>query len=345
MTNETVLLSALVSGSAIKPDFQPQNNVQAYLAYLNGLNNPLPEPRTAEEVLLYNLCANGIGGGSSGTKITDMSYLFYDDARLDMLSKTYSLCDNVTDCGYCFSHCVDLTEFNSVGFPDTSKCESMAYMFDNCNYLVRVDMSHIRCDALKGFNGSGLNYTFRACWKLEEVIGFLHKSSAKPNTNKTFEGCSSLRRLVFAADCGEYAGTSIDISGCSFERSGMVELFNSLPAITVASKLTIKNNPCVTGILITTVPEGEYDEYIEDEATLRAVIAEYVKSEFADVRVENSDGDVVGFIPDYMENKIGEFVYPVRVSWGEHTYETSVEKLTDEDRAIATNKGWTLVET
>jgi hypothetical protein len=59
---------------------------------------------------------------------------------------------------------------------------------------------------------------------------------------------------VFAADCGEYAGTSIDISGCSFERSGMVELFNSLPAITVASKLTIKNNPCVTGILITTVP-------------------------------------------------------------------------------------------
>ena len=42
--------------------------------------------------------------------------------------------------------------------------------------------------------------------------------------------------------------------------------------------------------------------------------------------------------------KMGEFVYPVRVSWSEHTYEKSVIKLTDEDRAIATNKGWTLVE-
>lgn len=338
-------MSALVKGSKINPQFQPQNNKQAYLAYLNGLDISLPEPRTVEEMLLYKLCTDGIsGGGGSGAKITDMSYLFYSDGRLGILSDIYSLCDNVTDCGYCFSDCYDLTEFNSVGFPDTSKCGSMAYMFRDCSNLVRADMSHVRCDALKTVNGSGLNYTFRGCGKLEEVIGFLYKSSAKPNTNKTFEGCVSLRRLVFAADCGEYAGTSIDISGCSFERSGMVELFNSLPTITVASKLTIKLNPCVAGTLVITVPEGEYDEYIEDEATLRAVIAEYVKSEVADIRVENSDGEIIGFITDYMENKMGEFVYPVRVSWSEHTYETTVEKLTDEDRAIAENKGWTLVE-
>lgn len=67
MTNETALLSVLLSGAQIKPDFQPQNNKQAYLAYLCGLNIPLPEPRTVEETLLYNLCLNGgMGGGTTG---------------------------------------------------------------------------------------------------------------------------------------------------------------------------------------------------------------------------------------------------------------------------------------
>lgn len=338
-------MTALTNGAKIKPDFQPQNNKEAYLAYLCGADIALPEPRTAEEILLCKLCVDGIiVGGSGGTKITNMSYLFYRDSRLNILSEMYGLCHNVTDCGYCFSDCYDLTEFNSAGFPDTSICESIAYMFADCSNLVKADMSHIRCDALRSVNGSGLNYTFSSCGKLEEVVGFLYKSSAKPNTNKTFEGCTSLRRLVFAADCGSYAGTNIDISGCSFERSGMVELFNSLPIVTAACKLTISLNPCITGVSVVTVPGGEYDEYIEDEATLRAVIAENVKSDNADVIVEDGYGNVEAFIPHFIDDKIANLEYPVKVSWREHTYETSVEKLTDEDRAIAENKGWTLVE-
>lgn len=47
-------------------EFQPQNNKQAYLAYLCGAGNALPTPRSVEEVLLYNLCMNGgTGGGGS----------------------------------------------------------------------------------------------------------------------------------------------------------------------------------------------------------------------------------------------------------------------------------------
>lgn len=52
-------MKALKDGATINPKFQPQNNKQAYLAYLCGLNIALPEPRTAEEVLLYKLCADG----------------------------------------------------------------------------------------------------------------------------------------------------------------------------------------------------------------------------------------------------------------------------------------------
>ena len=58
MTNEITLLKALKDGATINPNFQPQNNKQAYLAYLCGLNIALPEPRTAEEILLCKLCVD-----------------------------------------------------------------------------------------------------------------------------------------------------------------------------------------------------------------------------------------------------------------------------------------------
>lgn len=64
MTNEEMLLRAL-NGEATADGavFQPQNNRQAYLAYLVGFDVSLPEPRTIEEALLYKLCMNRDGDG------------------------------------------------------------------------------------------------------------------------------------------------------------------------------------------------------------------------------------------------------------------------------------------
>lgn len=53
------MLKALKDGAKINPNFQPQNNKQAYLAYLCGLDIALPEPRTVEEILLCKLCTDG----------------------------------------------------------------------------------------------------------------------------------------------------------------------------------------------------------------------------------------------------------------------------------------------
>ena len=53
------MLKALKDGAKINPNFQPQNNKQAYFAYLCGLDIALPEPRTVEEILLCKLCTDG----------------------------------------------------------------------------------------------------------------------------------------------------------------------------------------------------------------------------------------------------------------------------------------------
>lgn len=75
MTNEITLLKALMDGRAIDTDFQPQNNVQAYLASLCGLDIALPEPRTAEEALLYSLCVNGgVAQGGGNRPAVNVSY-------------------------------------------------------------------------------------------------------------------------------------------------------------------------------------------------------------------------------------------------------------------------------
>ena len=66
------LLKAMVDGTPIA-EFQPQNNTQAYLAYLNGLDIELPEPRNNEEALLYKLCVDGIGVAPMSGVVLDFS--------------------------------------------------------------------------------------------------------------------------------------------------------------------------------------------------------------------------------------------------------------------------------
>ena len=69
MTNEEMLMRALMGEEMTATEFYPQNNKQAYLAYAVGLltdPDALPEPRTNEEVLLKQLCLTGTSGGGEG---------------------------------------------------------------------------------------------------------------------------------------------------------------------------------------------------------------------------------------------------------------------------------------
>lgn len=81
MSNETILLKALMDGTKIT-EFQPQNNTQAYLAYLCGADIALPAPRTNEEALLYKLCVDGMGVAQMSVGGVDLSYCSFDRAGM-----------------------------------------------------------------------------------------------------------------------------------------------------------------------------------------------------------------------------------------------------------------------
>lgn len=119
---------------------------------------------------------------------------------------------------------------------------SLPLMFSGCTALQRVSISI--AGTIVG--AVGFTNTFRNCVYLESVE---IKSPVRNLivSSTAFTNCLSLRRLVF--DAPRWTGNSIFIAGCNFDRSGLVELFASLPSITATTnKIFITGNPGVSDL-------------------------------------------------------------------------------------------------
>ena len=234
-TTEEMLLTALANGTTIA-EFQPQNNKQAYLAYLCGARNVLPTPRTVEEALLYNLCVNGgSSGGSADYEITHCDYLFEGD-RGELYEVWLPHIKSPESTRYMFYYSTGNPEIDMSGL-DCSQCEDFTSMFYARIDVSNMDMSNIR--------SSGANYMFAYC-EAEEIIGIGRNANINYNFRDFLMGVEGkrLRRLTispYAKGMNQY----VDISNCQFDREGMVEFFESLPA-TCTSTIKITGNPCVT---------------------------------------------------------------------------------------------------
>lgn len=229
----------MTEGTAINPAFQPQNNKQAYLAYLCGLNISLPSPRSVEEELLYNLCVNGGGGGGADFVITYCDHLF-DGERASLYSVLRPNIGKPTNAEYMFNEATGIDKIELSGI-DFSQCDEFRSMFYGAK-ISQIDVSSVDMSGIP--SGSGANYMFAYC-EAEEILGI----GRNVNINHRFRDFlmdigKSLRRLTFSP-YAKGMNQTIDISNCSFERSGMVELFNSLPS-TCSSTINITGNPCVT---------------------------------------------------------------------------------------------------
>ena len=136
---------------------------------------------------------------------------------------------------------------------DTSKVTNMSYMCNSCKYIKSIDLSRI--DTSKVENMTGI---FNYCQALTEILGFSATAAEGLNIGfpkgGQYSGTYALRRLTFRNDLpdGKYSiRSNIDIRYCSFDRSGMVEMFESLPDLngsgvsTSNRKITIISNPCV----------------------------------------------------------------------------------------------------
>lgn len=269
---------------------------------------------------------------------------------------------------YAFGNCYEIEEISLEIDPIVTQNLDLANAFLNCRELKKcpIDFSKIKAhvstlelsDAFSGckkmagtidlcsipLKTGSTSRAFKSCGELEGVLNIDLSNKATLSTeffpNGTATAPAKLKRVTFTnGESGKAMG--INLSYCSFEREAMVELFNTLPPPYAQTsyyyKITLTGNPCVTGTK--TITGSTYEGTV---AELEDFIAD---NHLSDIVCElNIDGQTMAVmgreIPGYFEGfppeDIVTFDYP--------DAEVQVETLTDEDRAIAIAKGWTLVE-
>lgn len=226
---------------------------------------------------------------------------------------------------------------------DTSKVTNM----DNLFYGSVIDTVNMGCDTSAATSMSNVFYSTS---KIKEILNF--SAMNKAGMSLTFPTGTSkaknpLKRLTFRTDLpeGQYAiRSAINIQYCSLERAAMVEMFNSLPDISALGlsssykKITITGNPCVTGGT-GTVEAGVYEGTVADVAGF--VADNHLGDVDCMVNVDGMQATVPGsMLAEHFASMglVSEdfvfFEYP--------DVEYTIETLTADDRAIATNKGWTI---
>lgn len=238
---------------------------------------------------ISDACDGGGGsGGGDGWHLNDASYLFSQGVRLDERNSIIPKLKGVTNTSYMFNECKTLESLD-VSKLDTSEVTTMAKMFYCCENLTSLDVSNWNTSKVTNMssmfhlaqkltrldvsnfdtsNVTNMSSMFTACASLEEITGFSATNKAQMSIG--FPSITSapgyaLKRLTFRTDLpeGQYSIRSkIDIRYCSFEREGMVEMFNTLPdvsGLTHASThkiISIKGNPCVTNETLTAEDEA-----------------------------------------------------------------------------------------
>lgn len=183
--------------------------------------------------------------------VTDMYSAFYKLKGTPTLDLSCLDTSNVTNMNYALAYC-EAEQIILDGI-DTSNVTDMSYMFNACKRITSIDFSGI--DTSKVNDMSGI---FSYCTALTEILGFSATCMAGLDIGLPkggqYSGTFALRRLTFRTDLpdGQYSiRSNIDIRYCSFDRAGMVEMFESLPDLngsgvsTSNRKITIISNPCV----------------------------------------------------------------------------------------------------
>lgn len=342
--------------------FTPQNNEQAYLAYGVGLiTDPdlLPPPRTIVEALLRELCIAFVAG--CGPKITDATYLFVDNIRLDAKEELIGCLTNVTSAASMFSGSDKLTEVDLSAF-DTSRVTEMGFMFHGCSALTSLDLSSF--DTSNVTNMSGM---FDSCVGLTNLDVTKFDTSKVANMASMFSFCRALTSLDVShfdtsnvesmykmfGNCG--ALTSVgDLSGWDTSKvdsmSGMFTLCDALTQIigfsaTKSAGMTIgfpygdstssrANLKRLT--FRTDLPEGKY------------AIRSAIKIPYCDME-RSGFNEMISTITDVSGLNLSANYTKITITGnpcitGTNKAGETVETLTAEDREACVARGWTLVE-
>lgn len=206
-------------------------------------------------------------GGGANFEITDASYLFYKNARIDDINGLLALCKNVIDAEYMFSDCVALTSLDLSSF-NTSEITNMQNIFYGCYNLKYLNISSFDTSKVRNFT-----YFFYNCRELTSLDLRIFDTSKVTNMQFMFNGCNKLKSLDLSSfDTSKV----INMSGMFGSCINLTALIINNPKLFELKATNCFNNSAIAnGTGYVYVPDDMVDTY--KAATNWSVYADQIK--------------------------------------------------------------------
>ena len=304
--------------------------------------------------------------GCTGLKELDVSK--WDTSKVKAMNDAFARCkelkkidvsnwdtSNVTDMMFMFEQCSSLRELDMSKW-NTSKVLYTKGMFSSCSNLKELDISNFDTSQV-----IMMDDMFKSCAILEKIVGF--SATNKAGITIGFPSGSSsaryaLKRLIFRTDLpeGVYSiRSAIKIPYCSFYRDGMVEMFNTLPDVsglgltTAQSTITITGNLCLCDTAKIGPKKVDCDNYGEFIAAADAFYGDYDRTGARVTYTYKMPGYTTNYSFTCAFDELTEELWNEKAIFRVEFQSLDITvpdsaKLTAEDEAIATSKGWTLVK-
>lgn len=166
------------------------------------------------------------------SSITNPTYMFYNCVSL-LAIPNFNL-SSATEISWMFQNCYSLKSIPSLYTPNL---KSSTYAFNNCYSLTAIPQ-------LDTSSVTNMSYMFSNCYSLTAVPQM--DTGSATNMSIIFYNCYSLTAITLDPSVTGWAGQPISLSNCSLGHTAIVQLFNSLPAITESMALTLTGNPGVS---------------------------------------------------------------------------------------------------
>lgn len=235
-------------------------------------------------------------------------YLFYNCGDLTELDVSHLDTSNMTDMRNMFYFCGGLTTLDVSNF-DTSKVTNMTYMFCNCSKLTELDLSNFNTSKV-----TDMSSMFIYCYKLKSIDVSSFDTSNVTTLANMFSKCQSLTSLDLSHfDTSKITSIASIVSGCT----GLTSLnCGTWDVSKVTSNYNLGNAFDYCTSLVDFYPP---------------------KNMGANLTVSNSTALSHDSLMRIIDNLI-----TVTTTKTLTLGATNLAKLTEEEIAIATNKGWTV---
>ena len=262
-------------------------------------------------------------------KVTTMRAMFYGCSKLTQLDVSNWDASQVTNMNTAFQNCSKLTQLDVSNW-DTSQVKSMYAMFYGCSSLTQLDVSNFDMS-----NVTSMSAMFQNCSKLTQLDVSNWDTSNVTNMSAMFQNCSKLTQLdVSNWDTSNVTTTSYMFFNCSLLTQLDVSNWDTSNVITMDGMF--RNCSSLTQLDVSnfnTSKVTNMTNFIANTTALQNFISCTIPVSFGASGTALTHDSLMSII-----NNLATVTTTQTLTLGS----TNLAKLTDIEKAIATNKGWTL---